>query len=229
MNQPTVLVVDDEKDIRDVIKVYLNNENMRTLEAENGFEALEILNKENVDLVILDVMMPHLDGIKTCMRIREFSEVQVLMLSAKQEDLDKITGLTIGADDYLGKPFNPLELVARVKAQLRRRQRAAPQMNGGIIHIGDLVLDVPRHQVTAGDKPVQLTPLEFGILELLARHRGQVFSADNIYEAVWKERAGFSDNTVMVHIRNLREKIEMNPREPKYIKTVWGVGYKIDA
>ncbi|MFP4978716.1 response regulator transcription factor [Paenibacillus sp. CN-4] len=229
MSQPTVLIVDDEQDIRDIIKVYLRNENMRTLEARDGLEALDVLSKETVDLVILDVMMPRMDGIMTCMRIRETSEVQVLMLSAKQEDIDKITGLTMGADDYLGKPFNPLELVARVKAQLRRQKRNSLQQNDGIIQIGDLVVDIPRHRVNVGDRPVQCTPIEFGILELLAKHRGQVFNTDHIYEAVWKERAGNSNNTVMVHIGKLREKIETNPREPKYIKTVWGVGYKIDA
>ncbi|MFC4306754.1 response regulator [Cohnella boryungensis] len=229
MRQPTVLVVDDEQDIRDVIAVYLRNENIRTIEAEDGIEALKILDKETVDMVVLDVMMPRLDGIMTCMKIRKTSDVQILMLSAKQEDIDKINGLTMGADDYLGKPFNPLELVARVKAQLRRRQQAHKQRNEDVIQIGELVIDIPRHSVTVGDKPVQLTPLEFGILELLAKHRGQVFSSDNIYEAVWRESARISDNTVMVHIRNLREKIEANPREPKYITTVWGVGYKINA
>jgi DNA-binding response OmpR family regulator len=222
-------VVDDEQDIRDVIAVYLRNENIRTIEAEDGIEALKILDKETVDMVVLDVMMPRLDGIMTCMKIRKTSDVQILMLSAKQEDIDKINGLTMGADDYLGKPFSPLELVARVKAQLRRRQQVHKQRNEDVIQIGELVLDIPRHSVTVGDKPVQLTPLEFGILELLAKHRGQVFSSDNIYETVWRESAGISDNTVMVHIRNLREKIEANPREPKYITTVWGVGYKINA
>ncbi|MFD1175804.1 response regulator [Paenibacillus puldeungensis] len=228
MNHPVVLVVDDEKDIRDVIKVYLNNENIRTLEASDGVEALEVLNQESVDLVLLDVMMPRMDGITACMRIRESSDVQVLMLSAKQEDIDKITGLSMGADDYLGKPFNPLELVARVKARLRRRLQVT-QQDERYIQIGDLVINIPHHLVTVGEKQIQLTPIEFGILELLCRHRGQVFSANHIYEAVWKEKAGNSDNNVMVHIRNLREKIEQNPREPKYIKTVWGVGYKINA
>ena len=229
MRENTVLVVDDEADIRQVIGAYLRNEHIRMLEAEDGVEALQILSEEPVDLVILDVMMPRLDGIMTCVRIRETSDVPVLMLSAKQEDIDKIAGLTMGADDYLGKPFNPLELVARVKAQLRRRERTALQSSEGLLQIGDLVLDVPRHRVTVGDRPVSLTPLEFGILEMLVRHRGQVFSVDHIYEAVWKERAGNPDNTVMVHIRKLREKLEPSPRAPKYIKTVWGVGYKVDA
>ncbi|MBD3919992.1 response regulator transcription factor [Paenibacillus sp. PR3] len=229
MRQHLVLVVDDEKDIRDVITVYLNNENIRTIEAADGIEALEVMSREMVDLVILDVMMPRLDGIMTCRKIREQSEVQVLMLSAKQEDIDKINGLTMGADDYLGKPFNPLELVARVKAQLRRSQRITPQQDEHYIQIGSLIIDFRRHLVSIGEKKVQLTPLEFGILELLGRHRGQVFSANHIYEAVWKERAMNSENNVMAHIRNLREKIETNPREPRFIKTVWGVGYKIDA
>jgi len=229
LKQPRILVVDDEKDIRDVITVYLRNENMIAIEAGDGIEALQILEEEQVDLVILDVMMPRLDGIMTCMRIRKISEVPILMLSAKQEDFDKINGLTLGADDYLGKPFNPLELAARVKAQLRRHNKSNMKENGDVIQFGELIIDVPRHHVVIDDQPVQLTPLEFRILELLARHPGQVFSADNIYESVWKERAGNTDNNVMVHIRNLREKIERKPREPKYILTVWGVGYKFNA
>jgi len=222
-------VVDDEKDIRDVIAVYLRNENMIAIEAEDGIEALQILEEEQVDIVILDVMMPRLDGIKTCMRIRKTSDVPILMLSAKQEDFDKINGLTLGADDYLGKPFNPLELVARIKAQLRRHNKANMKGNKDVIQFGELIIDIPRHHVIVDTRTVQLTPLEFRILELLARHPGQVFSADNIYESVWKEQSGNTDNNVMVHIRNLREKIEKKPREPRYILTVWGVGYKFNA
>ncbi|MFC4098615.1 response regulator [Paenibacillus xanthanilyticus] len=225
----TVLVTDDDPEIRDVIHIYLRNEGYRVLEAADGLQALELLRQEAVDLVILDVMMPVLDGIKTCLRIREQWDVPVIMLSAKGEDLDKITGLTTGADDYVTKPFNPLELLARVKAQLRRmeRLRARKQEETRLI-IGDLIVDVDRHRVTSGDREVALTPIEFGILQLLASHRGHVFSADRIYQSVWKEQTGYSDNTVMVHIRNLREKLERNPREPLYIKTVWGVGYRIE-
>lgn len=225
----TILVVDDDPEIRDVIHVYLRNEGYQVREASDGLEALERLNSEPVNVVILDVMMPNMDGIRTCMKIRETSSVPIIMLSAKEEDIDKINGLTTGADDYVAKPFNPLELMARVKAQLRRQKYAETQApNEEIIRVGDLVIDRVQHEVTVRERTVSLTPIEFSILELLAKHRGQVFHADRIYERVWKEPAGYSDNTVMVHIRNLREKLELNPRSPQYIKTVWGVGYKID-
>ncbi|MGG4396672.1 response regulator transcription factor [Paenibacillus thiaminolyticus] len=225
----TILVVDDDPEIRDVIHVYLRNEGYQVREASDGLEALEQLNTESVNVVILDVMMPNMDGIRTCMKIRETSSVPIIMLSAKEEDIDKINGLTTGADDYVAKPFNPLELMARVKAQLRRQKYAESQaMNEEIIRVGDLVIDRIQHEVTVRERTVILTPIEFSILELLAKHRGRVFHADQIYERVWKEPAGYSDNTVMVHIRNLREKLELNPRSPQYIKTVWGVGYKIE-
>ena len=224
-----VLVVDDEAEIRDVIHVYLRNEGYRVLEAEDGLQALEILKSNpGIRLVILDVMMPGLDGIKTCMKIRETSTVPIIMLSAKEEDIDKITGLSTGADDYVAKPFNPLELLARVKAQIRRQTYMA-SYNDAVITVRDLVIDKAKHSVTIRGKPVSLTPLEFSIIALLAGHPGQVFHADQIYETVWDEPSGYSDNTVMVHIRNLREKIEEHPREPQYIKTVWGVGYKIES
>ncbi|QTH39932.1 response regulator transcription factor [Cohnella sp. LGH] len=229
MPPKTVLVVDDEAEIRDVIHVFLRNEGFRVLEAKHGLEALERLESEKVDLVVLDVMMPELDGIRTCMKIREISGIPIIMLSAKQEEIDKITGLSIGADDYVAKPFSPLELLARVKAQLRRSGMAVPKEdNSDAIYVNDLVVDIARHRVTVKGREVSLTPLEFAIMELLASHKGQVFHADKIYEKVWKEPTGYSDNTVMVHIRNLREKIEDNPREPRYIKTVWGVGYKVE-
>jgi DNA-binding response OmpR family regulator len=226
----TVLVVDDDTEIRDVIHVYLRNEGYLVLEAVDGLEALDALQENSVHLVILDVMMPRMDGIKTCLKIRETSTVPIIMLSAKEEDMDKITGLATGADDYVTKPFNPLELLARVKAQLRR-QSFAPrrsETHESLIRIKELVIDKARYSVKLKDKDITLTPLEFSILELLASHPGQVFSADRIYETVWNEPTGFSDNTVMVHIRNLREKMGEPPREPRYIKTVWGVGYKIE-
>ncbi|WP_338588513.1 response regulator transcription factor [Paenibacillus sp. Y5S-9] len=224
----TVLVVDDEPDIRDVIHVYLRNEGYQVIEATNGEEALNIIKTTSVQLVILDVMMPIMDGIKACFKIREVSSTPIIMLSAKEEDIDKITGLTTGADDYMVKPFNPLELLARVKAQLRRQTLIGKPESNSLILIKDLVIDTSKHSVKLKENDISLTPLEFSILVLLASHPGQVFSSEKIYETVWKEPYGYSDNTVMVHIRNLREKLEVNPREPQYIKTVWGVGYKID-
>ncbi|MCW3795632.1 response regulator transcription factor [Paenibacillus sp. LS1] len=224
----TVLVVDDEPDIRDVIHVYLRNEGYHVIEAANGEEALNIIKTTSVQLVILDVMMPIMDGIKACFKIREVSTTPIIMLSAKEEDIDKITGLTTGADDYMVKPFNPLELLARVKAQLRRQTLIGKPESNSLILIKELVIDTSKHSVKLKEKDITLTPLEFSILVLLASHPGQVFSSEKIYETVWKEPYGYSDNTVMVHIRNLREKLEVNPREPQYIKTVWGVGYKID-
>lgn len=224
----TVLVVDDEPDIRDVIHVYLRNEGYQVIEAPNGEEALNIIKTTSVQLVILDVMMPIMDGIKACFKIREVSATPIIMLSAKEEDIDKITGLTTGADDYMVKPFNPLELLARVKAQLRRQTLIGKPESNSLILIKDLIIDTNKHSVKLKEKDISLTPLEFSILVPLASHPGQVFSSEKIYETVWKEPYGYSDNTVMVHIRNLREKLEVNPREPHYIKTVWGVGYKID-
>ncbi|GED68224.1 DNA-binding response regulator [Brevibacillus reuszeri] len=228
-----VLVVDDDPEIRDVVHIFLRNEGFHIFEAEDGLQALQILNREGIDLIILDVMMPNLDGIKACFKIRETSNIPIIMLSAKGEDIDKITGLTTGADDYVSKPFNPLELIARVKAQLRRQKLAEESYgksatDSGIIEINDLIIDKRRHVVTVNKKEVSLTPLEFSILELLASHRGQVFHVEKIYQSVWKEDKYLSDNTIMVHIRNIREKIEDNPREPRYIKTVWGVGYKVE-
>lgn len=228
-----ILVVDDDPEIRDVVHIFLRNEGFQVFEAEDGLQALNILNREEVDLIILDVMMPNLDGIKTCFKIREALNIPIIMLSAKGEDIDKITGLTTGADDYVAKPFNPLELIARVKAQLRRLKLSGEndgksQPIGDIIEINDLIIDKSRHIVTARGRAVSLTPLEFSILELMASHRGHVFSVEKIYQSVWKENKFLSDNTIMVHIRNIREKIEDNPREPRYIKTVWGVGYKVE-
>lgn len=228
MYQNKILVVDDDPEIRDVIHVYLRNEGYHVLEAENGLQALEIVDAGSVQLIILDVMMPNLDGIKACLKIRETSNIPIIMLSAKQEDIDKIRGLSTGADDYVSKPFSPLELMARVKAQLRRQSLKERSEPDTVIQANELRIDIAQHQITVKGNRVSLTPREFAILELLASHKGQVFHADKIYESVWKEKAGYSDNTVMVHIRNIREKLEDNPREPRYIKTVWGVGYKFE-
>ncbi len=230
MEKEIILVVDDEKEIRDLVEIYLVNEGYKVLKVSNGLEALQILNDNEVDLVILDVMMPKMDGIEVCMRIRKSKNMPIIMLSAKSQDLDKILGLTTGADDYVVKPFNPLELVARVKSQLRRyKQLNIPKkISQEIIEVDDLVINNKNHQVKVGNKDVKLTPREFEILELLSSNRGVVFSIEKIYESVWKENFFESDNTVMVHIRKIREKIEENPRRPRFIKTIWGVGYKVE-
>lgn len=231
MTKERILIIDDEKDIRNLISIYLKNEGYETLSAENGVEGLELLKREQVDLIILDIMMPKMDGIEACLKIRENNNMPIIMLSAKSEDMDKILGLTTGADDYLTKPFNPLELIARVKSQLRRYYNLNSKPHSidiGSIEIGDLAINTSTHEIHLRDKEIKFTPTEFAILELLAKNPGVVFSIDKIYETVWKEYAFVSDNTVMVHIRKIREKIEDNPRKPRYIKTVWGVGYKID-
>jgi DNA-binding response OmpR family regulator len=228
--QETILLVDDEKEILDLLEIYLKNEGYCLLRAQNGLEALETLRRREIDLIILDIMMPQMDGIQACMKIREEKNMPIIMLSAKSQDMDKILGLSTGADDYMTKPFNPLELVARVKSQLRRYKRlnhAAPSLEEEI-EIDDLVINTSTHEVRVDGREVKLTPREFAILELLARNRGIVFSIRNIYESVWNEPFYDSDNTVMVHIRKIREKLETTPRQPKYIKTVWGVGYKIE-
>lgn len=232
MEKETILIVDDEKEIRDLIDIYLKNEGYKTLKAENGIAALDLLKDNNIDLILLDIMMPKMDGIETCMKIRKEKNTPIIMLSAKSEDIDKIMGLTTGADDYITKPFNPLELVARVKSQLRRylklNEFKKPDSKNGFIEVDDLIINVNTHEVKVGLKDVKLTPREFDILRLLAENRGIVFSIEKIYETVWKESFMESENTVMVHIRKIREKIEQNPRKPIYIKTVWGVGYKIE-
>ena len=230
MDKETILLVDDEKEILDLLEIYLRHEGYRVLKALNGEEALDILKRQEVDLIILDVMMPRMDGIQACLKIREQKNMPIIMLSAKSQDTDKIMGLVSGADDYMTKPFNPLELVARVKSQLRRYKRlnvAAPRVENEI-EIDDLVINTATHEVRVDGREVKLTPREFAILELLARNRGIVFSIEKIYELVWNEPFYESDNTVMVHIRKIREKLGETPRQPKYIKTVWGVGYKID-
>ncbi|MEH7097244.1 response regulator transcription factor [Neobacillus vireti] len=237
MSQETILIIDDEKEIRDLIGIYLMNEGYNVLKAADGIEGLKYLDENTVHLVVLDIMMPRLDGIQACMKIRESRNVPIIMLSAKSQDMDKIMGLTTGADDYVTKPFQPLELVARIKSQLRRYLRFN-QMDGNsslnsiqemdVISIDDLLINISTHEVTVEGKEIKLTPREFAILELLARNPGVVFSTEKIYERVWNEPFYESENTVMVHIRNLREKLENNPRTPRYIKTVWGVGYKIE-
>lgn len=231
MAAETILLVDDEKEIVELLEIYLSNDGYRILKASNGLEALEVLNKHEVDLIILDIMMPKMDGIQACLKIREQRNMPIIMLSAKSQDMDKIMGLSTGADDYVTKPFNPLELLARVKSQLRRYTRlnvpAVKRENE--IEIDELVINTSTHEVKLDGRDIKLTPREFAILELLARNRGMVFSIERIYESVWGEAFFESDNTVMVHIRKIREKTEDNPRQPKYIKTVWGVGYKIEA
>lgn len=226
----SILVVDDEKDIRDVIEIYLINEGFDVVTACDGLEALEKLKNKNIDLIVLDIMMPKLDGIRTCLKIREEKKMPIIMLSARSEDSDKILGLNIGADDYVIKPFNPLELVARIKSQIRRsiNFNESEKENDDEICVDGLRINTATREVFIDDKFVRLTPREFLILEVLASNLGRVLSTKQIYEKVWDEQFFNSDNTVAVHIRNIREKIEINPKEPKYIKLVWGVGYKID-
>lgn len=230
MSKETILVVDDEKEIRDLIAIYLKNEGYKVLQANNGEEGLAIIRKNQVHLIVLDIMMPKIDGIHMCMKVREIADMPIIMLSAKTQDIDKILGLTTGADDYVTKPFNPLELIARIKSQLRRYMKMGSGIaqNKNEIEIGNMHINTATHKVFVEGQEIKLTPREFSILELLARNRGIVFSTDQIYERVWNEQSFQSENTVMVHIRKIRQKIEENPRKPHYIKTVWGVGYKIE-
>lgn len=224
-----ILIIDDDEEIRNVISIYMKKEGYRPVPARDALEAIELLKSNNIDLIILDIMMPKMDGIHACMKIREVNNMPVIIISAKDTDADVIYGLASGADDYLTKPFNPLELVARVKSQLRRYKNLNPRFanQSDIIEIGDLVIDTFRHTVEIEGRDIKLTSKEFDILELMARNQKMVFSMEKIYEAVWNEPYYKSDSTVMVHIMNIREKIEPNPRKPIYIKTVWGVGYKI--
>ncbi|MBT2290244.1 response regulator transcription factor [Paenibacillus albidus] len=233
MKQETILLVDDEQEIVDLLDIYFSNEGYRLLKAADGIEALHCLNREEVDLIILDVMMPKMDGIAACIKIREERKMPIIMLSAKNSDMDKIVGLSIGADDYVGKPFNPLELVARAKSQLRRyhkfNQEAPARGNDNELVFEDLIIDTLRHEVSVDNRKVKLTPREFAILELLARHQGQVLSMEQIYRNIWNEPFLDGGNTVMVHIRNIREKIEVDSKQPRYVQTVWGIGYKLDG
>ena len=225
----TILVCDDDKEITGAIEIYLLNEGYKVLKAHDGLAALEILDKNDVHLVIMDVMMPNMDGIRTTMRLRERGNIPVIMLSAKSEDNDKILGLNSGADDYLTKPFNPLELIARVKSQLRRYTAlGSMEAPGSVITTGGLTLDDDKKLVTVDGEPVKLTPMEYKILLYLMQNMEHVLSTSQIYENVWDERAVGVENTIAVHIRRIREKIEINPKEPKYLKVVWGIGYKIE-
>ena len=226
----TILVCDDDKDIVEAIDIYLTQEGYRVLKAYDGLQALEILKKEEVHLLIIDIMMPKLDGIHATLRIREESSIPIIILSAKTEDADKILGLNIGADDYVTKPFSPLELVARVKSQLRRYTKLGTMAENteNVFRTGGLVVDDDKKQVTVDGENIRLTPMEFNILCFLVRNAGKVYSIEQIYESIWNEEAIGVDNTVAVHIRHIREKIEINPREPRYLKVVWGVGYKIE-
>lgn len=226
-----ILVCDDDKEIVDAIDIYLAQEGYHILKAYDGLQAIEIMKKEEVHLILLDIMMPNLDGIRATRKIRETSSVPIIMLSAKSEDVDKILGLNIGADDYITKPFNPLELIARVKSQLRRYTQLgnlATEEKEAVYVCGGLVVNDDLKTVTVDGEPVKLTPIEYNILVLLIKNQGKVFSIEQIYENIWNEEAIGADNTVAVHIRHIREKIEINPREPRYLKVVWGIGYKIE-
>lgn len=226
-----ILVCDDDKEIVDAIDIYLSQEGYHILKAYDGLQAIEIMKKEEVHLILLDIMMPNLDGIRATRKIRETSSVPIIMLSAKSEDVDKILGLNIGADDYITKPFNPLELIARVKSQLRRYTQLgnlATEEKEAVYVCGGLVVNDDLKTVTVDGEPVKLTPIEYNILVLLIKNQGKVFSIEQIYENIWNEEAIGADNTVAVHIRHIREKIVINPREPRYLKVVWGIGYKIE-
>lgn len=225
-----ILVVDDEAAIADLVEVCLKNEGYTVYKCGSGEAALTCVARQHLDLAILDVMLPDLDGFTLCQKIREEHLFPILMLTARVEDMDKIMGLTLGADDYITKPFNPLELVARVKSHLRRYTQLGNlnSENNAIFRAGGLVINDETKEVTVDDEPVKLTPIEYNILLLLVKNQGRVFSIDQIYESIWEEEAIGADNTVAVHIRHIREKIEINPKEPRYLKVVWGVGYKIE-
>ena len=226
-----ILVCDDDKDIVEAIDIYLTQEGYEVLKAYDGDEAIKVLKRNEVDLLIMDVMMPRLDGIRATLKIRENMSLTIIILSAKSEDADKILGLNIGADDYMTKPFNPLELVARVKSQLRRYTQlgsTARSDNQSEFRTGGLVIRDDLKEVTVDGEKVKLTPIEYNILLLLVKNQGKVFSINQIYENIWNEEAIGADNTVAVHIRHIREKIEINPKEPRYLKVVWGVGYKVE-
>ena len=228
---PNILVVDDEQAITDLVTLYLQNENFTVHQFYNGADALKCVETTPLDLAILDVMLPDIDGFRLCPRIREKYYFPIIMLTAKVEDMDKIMGLTLGADDYITKPFNPLELVARVKSQLRRYTQLGnmnTQTSTHVFKCGGLQINDENKEVTVDGEPIKLTPIEYNILLLLVKNAGKVFSIDQIYEEIWNEEAIGADNTVAVHIRHIREKIEINPRDPRYLKVVWGVGYKIE-
>ena len=224
-----ILIVEDDKEIREGVEIYLKSQGYQVFQAGDGVEGLEILDREEIHLAIVDIMMPRMDGIQMTLKLREKYDFPVIMLSAKSEEVDKITGLNLGADDYVTKPFTPMELMARVNSQLRRYRKFLEKLEvkGNVHVIGGLEINEDTVEVSVDESPVKLTPLEYKILLLLAKNPGRVFSADEIYERVWQERA-INTDTVMVHVRNIREKIELDPKNPKYLKVVWGVGYKIE-
>lgn len=226
----TILVCDDDKDIVDAIQIYLSQEGYQILKAYNGLEALELIRHNEVHLAILDIMMPQMDGIRTTIKLREENNsIPILFLSAKSEDTDKVLGLNVGADDYITKPFNPLELIARVKSALRRYTKLGSIAEDNNLYVsGGLVVNDDLKTVTVDEEPVRLTPIEYNLLRLLVKNKGKVFSIPEIYEQIWNEPCYGADNIVAVHIRHIREKIEINPREPKYLKVVWGIGYKVE-
>ena len=226
-----ILVVDDDKEIVESIEIYLRNEGYKVFKAYDGLEALDILTNEEIHLILMDIMMPKLDGIKATIKIRQEKNIPIILVSAKGEDTDKILGLNIGADDYITKPFNLLELIARVKSNLRRYVTLGNYNNEtreDVLRSGGLELNTSTKEVKVDGNQVKVTPIEYRILELLLRNKGRVFSIDEIYEKVWKEESFNVENTVAVHIRRIREKIEINPKEPRYLKVVWGIGYKIE-
>ena len=229
-NKNTILVCDDDKEIVDAIEIYLSQEGYRILKAYDGLQAVDILQREDVQLLLIDIMMPKLDGLRATLKIREKSSIPIIILSAKSEDADKFLGLNIGADDYVTKPFNPLELVARVKSQLRRYTKlgTAAGESQKVYQTGGLMINDDLKEVTVDGEPVKLTPIEYNILLLLVKNQGKVFSINQIYESIWNEDAIGADNTVAVHIRHIREKIEINAKEPRYLKVVWGIGYKVE-
>ena len=232
MEMNHVLVVEDDKEIREGIEIYLKSQGYEVFQAADGVEGLEVIEKEDIHLAIVDIMMPRMDGISMVVKLREKYDFPVIFLSAKSEEVDKIMGLNMGADDYVTKPFTPMELLARVNSQLRRYRRFMEKLgdkeeNSRIHTIGGLEINEDNVEVTVDGEPVKMTPIEYKILLLLMKNPGRVFSAEEIYERVWNERA-INTDTIMVHVRNIREKIEVNPREPKYLKVVWGVGYKIE-
>ena len=226
-----ILVCDDDKDIVEAISIYLEQEGYTIFKAYDGLEAINVLRSQKVDLLIIDIMMPKLDGIRATLKIREENPLPIIILSAKSEDADKILGLNVGADDYVTKPFSPLELIARVRSQLRRYTQLGAAVSIESQHVyttGGLMVNDDRKEVQVDGEVVKLTPIEYNILLLLIKNQGRVFSINQIYENIWNEEAVAADNTVAVHIRHIREKIEINPREPRYLKVVWGLGYKVE-
>lgn len=226
----TILVCDDDRDIVDAIEIYLSSEGYQILKSYNGKDAIDIINRETVHLALLDIMMPQMDGIRTTMSLREAGNpIPIIFLTAKSEDSDKVLGLNIGADDYITKPFNPLELTARVRSALRRYTKLGSMTQEQHVYSsGGLVVNDERKEVFVDEEQIRLTPIEYNLLRLLVRNKGRVFSISEIYEKIWKEPSYGADNIVAVHIRHIREKIEINPKEPKYLKVVWGIGYKIE-